>query len=313
MHGGRGWAAALAVALLLPGSMRWDEGHESPDLIDRRSESGGGGGGLLRLILTFAPLLVRHPLGLLVLLVLLVGGVIIGKLGAPPGEETPRATQTTGATAGAGDREKHFVAFVLDDTQKTWRDVFASEGRQYRNAKLVLYRDETPTGCGYGEAATGPFYCPNDERVYIDLSFYDELARRFGARGDFAQAYVIAHEIGHHVQKLLGTSAAMQNLRRSEREGSTGASVKLELQADCYAGIWAHSTDTRGLLEQGDMDEALRAAAAIGDDRLQRQARGVVVPETFTHGTSEQRARWLRRGYDTGAIEACDTFHAPAL
>ncbi len=292
--------------------MRWDEGHESPDLIDRRGEGGIRGGGGLGTVLQFAPLLVRHPLGILVLLLILAGAAVLQFVG-PRDTETPRATETTGASTQAGDREKHFVAFVLDDTQKVWRELFAKNGEKYRNAKLVLFTNATSTACGYGEAATGPFYCPEDERVYIDLSFYEDLARRFGARGDFAQAYVIAHEIGHHVQNQLGTSSAVHRLRRSEREGETGGSVRLELQADCFAGIWAHATDTRGLLEQGDVEEALTAASAIGDDRLQKQSRGVVVPETFTHGTSAQRARWFRRGYENGTIDACDTFHAKDL
>lgn len=292
--------------------MRWDEEHESPDLIDRRGEGPVRGGGGMGTIMSLAPLLVRHPIGIVILIALLIGSALLGRFGTQSAD-APRATETTSATTQGADREKHFVAFVLDDTQKNWRELFAKEGREYRNAKLVLFDGSTSTACGYGEAATGPFYCPADERVYIDLSFYDELARRFGAKGDFAQAYVIAHEIGHHIQNQLGTSSAVHNLRRSQREGETGASVRLELQADCYAGIWAHSTDTRGLLEQGDIDEALTAAAAIGDDRLQRQSTGVVSPETFTHGTSEQRARWFRTGYKTGDIAACDTFHTKSL
>jgi uncharacterized protein len=292
--------------------MRWDEGHESPDVIDRRGEGGGGGlgGGALRGIISLAPLLVRHPIGIVILLLLLVGSALLGTFGTGD-TDAPRATHTTGAAA--GDVEKHFVSFVLDDTQKTWKELFAQEGRDYRNAKLVLFDGATSTACGYGQAATGPFYCPIDERVYIDLSFYDDLARRFGAKGDFAQAYVIAHEIGHHVQNQLGAAAAVHNLKRSQRQGETGPNVRLELQADCYAGVWAHSTQTRGLLDPGDIDEALTAASAIGDDRLQRQSQGTVTPETFTHGTAEQRARWFRTGYQRGDIDACDTFHATML
>jgi predicted metalloprotease len=182
----------------------------------------------------------------------------------------------------------------------------------YRHAKLVLFTDATNTGCGFGRAATGPFYCPSDEQVYIDLGFYRELDQKLGAGGDFAQAYVIAHEMGHHVQKLLGTSDKVDKMR-GHTDGSGGASVRLELQADCYAGVWAHGAAQRNLLDQGDLDEALRAAAAIGDDRLQRQATGTVSPETWTHGSSEQRGRWLRRGYDTGKLESCDTFAANPL
>ncbi|MBX3207106.1 MAG: neutral zinc metallopeptidase [Labilithrix sp.] len=291
--------------------MRWDRGHESPDLIDRRGQAGGGGGGGLSGILALAPLLVRHPIGIVVLLLLLAGSVLLGRFGTSD-TDAPPVTRTTGAS-GAGDEEKHFVAFVLDDAQKTWREIFAERGRRYENAKLVLFDGETPTACGYGLSATGPFYCPSDGRVYIDLSFYDELSRRFGARGDFAQAYVVAHEIGHHVQNQLGVPDALRGLTRSEREGAGGANVRLELQADCYAGVWAHSTETRGLLEAGDVDEAMTAASAVGDDRLQEHASGVVTPETFTHGTAEQRARWFRKGYERGDMAACDTFEAPAL
>jgi predicted metalloprotease len=204
------------------------------------------------------------------------------------------------------------VSFVLDDVQKTWAEIFRQRGMTYPHAKLVLFTDSTPTGCGYGDSATGPFYCPVDRQVYIDLGFYRELAGRLGARGDFAEAYVIAHEIGHHVQKLLGTSDRLHEARGSEK-GAGGASVRLELQADCFAGIWGHSTAQRDLLEKGDLDEALGAASAIGDDRLQRQARGTVNPEKWTHGSSEQRSRWFRRGYDRGTIESCDTFGATSL
>jgi predicted metalloprotease len=294
--------------------MRWDQGHESPDVIDRRGERGGGGpGGMAQGILALAPLLMRSRLGILILVLLVVGSVIFGMVGTTgrDASQVTQRTETTGATV--KDDERHFVSFVLDDVQDNWQSIFEQEGRDYRNAKLVLYTGMTPTGCGYGQAATGPFYCPIDERVYIDLSFYDDLARRFGAKGDFAQAYVIAHEIGHHVQKQLGTTNAVRGLRRSERAGETGANVRLELQADCYAGIWAHSTESRGLLESGDVDEALRAASAVGDDRLQKASTGVVTPETFTHGTAEQRARWFRKGFDTGDPRACDTFHASTL
>ncbi len=261
-------------------------------------------------ILAFAPLLMRHPIGIVVLLLILVGSAFTGIFGTND-NDAPGVAQTTGATV--DDEGRQFVGYVLDDTQKTWQDIFAKGGRQYRNAKLVLFSDATSTACGYGQAATGPFYCPSDERVYIDLSFYDDLARRFGAKGDFAQAYVIAHEIGHHVQNQLGAAAAVRSLKKSQREGEAGASVRLELQADCLAGVWAHSTQSRGLLEQGDVEEALTAASSIGDDRLQKQAGGVVTPESFTHGTAEQRARWFRTGYERGDVDACDTFRASTL
>lgn len=266
------------------------------------------GGGWLALV----PLLIRHPIGIVILLVLLAVSVAVGRFGTRD-DHAPGVAETTGGTAAGGDEERHFVSFVLDDAQATWQSIFGERGRQYRNAKLVLFTGSTSTECGYGLAATGPFYCPTDERVYIDLSFFNELARRFGAKGDFAQAYVIAHEIGHHVQKQLGITDAVAQLRRAERQGESSASVRLELQADCFAGVWAHSTKTRGLLEAGDVNEALGAAAAVGDDRLQKRATGTVSPETFTHGTAEQRARWFKKGLDTGEISACDTFRAPSL
>jgi predicted metalloprotease len=213
--------------------------------------------------------------------------------------------------------EVHFVSFVLDDVQDSWAREFAQEGKPYRRAKLVLFEGATQTGCGFGQAATGPFYCPADERVYIDLGFFDELKNRLGAGGHFAQAYVIAHEIGHHIQKQLGISDRVDALRRARgaesREGPSGASVRLELQADCFAGIWAHSTQQRDLLEAGDIESAIGAAAAVGDDRLQRQATGTVSPEKWTHGSSAERTRWFQRGYTAGSIDACDTFSAPQL
>jgi predicted metalloprotease len=206
-----------------------------------------------------------------------------------------------------------FVSFVLDDSQKTWTGLFSQRGEAYRNAKLVLFTGSTQTSCGYGQAATGPFYCPTDQRVYIDLSFYRDLATRFGAQGDFAQAYVIAHEIGHHIQTLRGTSERVHKAPRSQQEGAGGLSVRLELQADCFAGVWAFSSNQRGLLEAGDIDEALGAASAIGDDRIQRQSGGTVQPETWTHGSAEQRARWFKKGYESGNPDTCDTFSSTAL
>lgn len=291
--------------------MRFDPGHESDDLIDRRGQNGGGfGGGGAGMLLGLLPLLGRSKLGLVIVLVLVglsVAGGLVGLGGDAPTDTGQRAAQTE--TTGAQD-PRHFVGFVLDDNQKTWREIFASRGgRPYENAKLVLFNDRTSTACGAGRAASGPFYCPNDERVYIDLSFYDELARRFGAKGDFAQAYVIAHEIGHHVQHQLGIA----NKVSPRSKGAESASVRLELQADCFAGIWSRSTEQRKLLDAGDFDEALRAASAIGDDRLQRASSGAVHPESFTHGTADQRARWLRTGFQRGTVEACDTFAADTL
>ena len=202
-----------------------------------------------------------------------------------------------------------FVSFVLDDVQNNWdRTLPAGTHVRYHHARLVLYRNSFPSACGRASMSTGPFYCPADEKVYLDLEFFSELRRRLGAPGDFAQAYVIAHEIGHHVQKLLGTEARVQHLRQEHPGEANPLSVRLELQADCYAGIWAHSTEQRNIVNRADITSAMRAAAAVGDDRLQRMGRGYVNPESFTHGTSAERVHWFRRGFDTGEISACDTF-----
>ncbi len=205
--------------------------------------------------------------------------------------------------------EVKFVSFVLDDVQHTWDRILPEqEHRPYRHAKLVLYRDAYPSGCGAAYSATGPFYCPEDEKVYLDLGFFAELRTKLGAPGQFAQAYVIAHELGHHVQKLLGIESKVQRLReRSPREANP-LSVRLELQADCFAGVWAHTTEQRHLVSDRDVAAAMRAAAAVGDDRLQRMGRGYVNPETFTHGTSAQRVEWFRRGFESGEVASCATF-----
>lgn len=208
------------------------------------------------------------------------------------------------------DRLAEFVSVILADTEETWREVFRQNGREYREPTLVLFTGAARSACGFAGAAVGPFYCPRDEQVYIDLSFYRDLADRYGAPGDFAQAYVLAHEVGHHVQTLLGISERVRRAQASaSRTDANRLSVRLELQADCLAGVWAHHAErARDLLEGGDVEEGLRAAAAIGDDRLQRRSRGTVVPESFTHGTSAQRARWFGTGLDGGTLEDCDTF-----
>jgi predicted metalloprotease len=208
----------------------------------------------------------------------------------------------------AEERLVQFVSFVLDDVQNTWRSILADRHVPYEDAKLVLFRDMTQSGCGTAQSTMGPFYCPLDEKAYIDLSFYDELQRRFGASGEFAEAYVLAHELGHHVQHLLGIDAQARRLQQSQPGSANAVSVRLELQADCFAGIWGHSTQQRRLLEQGDIEDGLNAAAAVGDDRLQRAATGHVNSESFTHGSSAQRTAWFKRGLTTGQIEACDTF-----
>lgn len=289
----------------MPGGMRWERGHESSDVIDRRGEGGGPAlGGLIGIL----PFLLRSKFGWVgIILVLLVG--VGGSLGGIFNRGEQRAADAPGARGTPAEKEMvEFVSFVLDDAQSTFRQQLATRGQSYRNAKLVLFTDATQTACGYGRAATGPFYCPPDERVYIDLGFYRELAERFGAKGDFAQAYVVAHEIGHHVQKTLGASDRVHAAPRSQQEGANGLSVRLELQADCYAGVWANSTSRRELLEKGDIEEGLGAAASVGDDRIQRQSTGTVRPESWTHGSAAQRASWFRRGYEAGSIDACDTF-----
>ncbi len=208
------------------------------------------------------------------------------------------------------ERLVEFVSFVLDDAQRTWARLLpASHNEQYRDARLVVFRDAVQSsGCGVGQSAMGPFYCPLDERVYIDLGFYDDLQRRFGAPGEFAQAYVIAHEIGHHVQNLLGTGARVRQMQEARPQLANELSVRLELQADCYAGIWGNSTDQRRILEPGDVEDGLNAAASIGDDRIQERTTGGVRPESFTHGTSAQRVSWFRRGLESGDPRTCDTF-----
>jgi predicted metalloprotease len=297
--------------------MRWDDNHESPDVIDRRGERGPAlGGAGLGGLLTFLPLLIRSPIGWVVLLALgafwfFSGGLGGGGEAQRPADARSRPAATAAAPAGE-DKMKSFVSFVFDDVQKTWEREFAESGKPYRRSKLVLFSNATQTACGAGRSATGPFYCPADERAYIDLSFYRELSGRFGAKGDFAQAYVLAHEVGHHVQNLLGTNDRVGRAR-GDQQGANSAAVRLELQADCYAGVWAHSTGQRKLLESGDVEEALGAATAIGDDRLQRQSGGTVSPETWTHGSSQQRVRWFRQGYEKGDPSACDTFAANIL
>jgi uncharacterized protein len=287
--------------------MRWTPGGVSEDVEDRRDQSGGGGGGFgfggMRLGLG----------GLLILFVLslvfkqnffaLLGGGGAGPSGSgvvsTPNPERDEAEKPL----------VQFVSFVLDDTQKTWDQLLPQQaGTPYRRAKLVLFRESTNSACGGAEAATGPFYCPGDEKVYIDLGFYDELKRRFGAPGEFAQAYVLAHEIGHHVQKIIGIESKVRQFQNQNPGSANALSVQMELQADCFAGVWAHTTQQRGLLEQGDVRSALGAAAAVGDDHIQQMTRGRVQPETFTHGSSQQRMDWFNRGFNSGSISACNTF-----
>jgi predicted metalloprotease len=274
--------------------MRWTPGGVSGNIEDRRGGGFGGGG---------------MKLGLGGTLVLLVLSLIFGRdffsLVSPGAyQDTPYSSS---ADRDAGETTAvQFVSFVLDDAQQTWHRLLP----QYRDAKLVLFRDAVQSACGFAQSASGPFYCPADEKVYLDLSFFEELKQRFGAPGDFAQAYVIAHEIGHHVQNLLGLSGRTQRYQRANPGDANAASVRLELQADCLAGVWGNSTAQREILEHGDVEEGLNAAAAIGDDRL---TRGRVSPDSFTHGTSAQRATWFRRGLQSGKASDCDTFSASGL
>src|SRR5262245_26424068 len=258
----------------------------------------------------FAVVVVGWLLGAdpIALLQLLAGGVQSAEVQAP----LPDAGQGGGGAPGPPDELADFVSVVLGDTEDAWGGVFAAGGARYEPPRLVLFTDLVQSACGMGQSAMGPFYCPRDAKVYIDLGFYRDLRDRFRAPGDFAQAYVIAHEVGHHVQNLLGTSAKLERLRAGRSRADQNAlSVLLELQADCYAGIWAHHADrARQVLEQGDLEEGLTAAAAIGDDRIQRETQGTVVPESFTHGSSQQRVEWFRRGLEQGSLEACDTFAA---
>lgn len=274
--------------------MRWAGRRQSGNVEDRRGLSpkmaiGGG----LGLVITIIALLLGQNPGT-------IGNLVPDQQPAPTGEYvgTPEEEQL-----------KDFVSVVLADTENIWGQLFQQQGATYRQPSVVLFTGQVESACGFASAASGPFYCPPDEKVYLDLSFFDELSQRFGAAGDFAAAYVIAHEVGHHVQKLLGTTDQMQTMRgRMSEEAYNQMSVRLELQADFFAGVFAHHEQSMNVIEPGDIEEALRAASAIGDDRLQKQTQGHVVPDAFTHGTSEQRARWFRRGFEAGDPSQGDTF-----
>jgi hypothetical protein len=289
--------------------MRWELGRRSQNIEDRRGMPGGMGGiargggiGGLGLI---ALLLLSWAFGIDP--TLLLQDLSQGSTTSVPDQRVP-----SGARAPESDERTAFVSAVLGDTEDTWHALFKQMGRTYREPTLVLFSGAAQSACGFAEAAVGPFYCPGDQKVYLDLSFFDELHDRFGASGDFAQAYVIAHEVGHHVQNLLGIADQVQGVRQRAGEREANAlSVMMELQADCFAGVWGYHADkNRHLLEAGDIEEGLNAAAAIGDDRLQRQAQGYVVPESFTHGSSAQRVRWFQQGLDSGDPGRCDTFTA---
>jgi uncharacterized protein len=292
--------------------MRWEGGRESENVEDRRW--GGGGGGL------------PFRIGGLGAIIILVGGLLLGvdpetlfsllngdqpqeQTQHQPGYGSSRPPQPE-RQATQEDPQKQFVSVVLADTEDVWQQVFQSSGRTYEEPKLVLFTDRIDSACGMASTASGPFYCPRDHKVYLDLAFFEEMKNRFHAPGEFAEAYVIAHEVGHHVQNSLGILRQANSQRaQSDERRSNAISVRLELQADCLAGVWAYHADrTKHIIEQGDIEAAMNAAAAIGDDRLQRQARGVVVPDSFTHGSSAQRVGWFKRGLDSGSTRQCDTF-----
>lgn len=288
--------------------MDWEAGETSSDIEDRRGDSGGGGG------FSFGGMGGGLGLGGVVILLIIslitgrnfLSGVSDGRSSAPA-RQVQRSSEPVEETA-SEKRSVQLLSWTLDDAQKTWEQIFQSQGRTYRHAKLVLFRDTTYSGCGNAQSATGPFYCPVDQKVYIDLSFWDELQKFGGGTSDFAQAYVVTHEIGHHVQRLLGTESNVQRLMQDHPEQRSRLSVALELQADCYAGVWAHSAEQRGHVHTSDIADGMKAAAAVGDDHLQKMAGRAVSPERFTHGSSAQRQQWLERGLESGSTGACNTF-----
>ena len=298
--------------------MRWNRDESDENVEDRRDETGGGGGGGFSgggMKLGLGGIIVVGLLSLVFrqnFFALLDGG----SPGPAPGQVSQAGPRPPSAPRPHDPKEeerKKFVTFVLNDTQRTWSKLLPKSGRQYQDAHLVLFRDAIRSACGNAESSSGPFYCPGDQKVYIDLGFYDELARKFGAPGEFAQAYVIAHEIGHHVQNLTGIEAKVRQQQQSHPDRVNELSVRLELQADCLAGVWGNYANKEGILEAGDLEAGLNAASAIGDDRLQKMARGRVSPESFTHGSSRQRVEWFRKGFDSGSPNACDTFRAPRI
>jgi len=290
--------------------MKWQLGRRSDNVEDRRGMGPGGGGGIrlglggVVIVSIIALLMGKNPLELL------------GLLEQPGGADTTQSQPSTPDVAPADDPSRQFVATILGSTEDVWGKYFQANGNAYPAPKLVLFSGEVASACGSATSAVGPFYCPGDQQVYLDTSFFDEMKSRLGGGGDFAQAYVIAHEVGHHIQTLTGVSAKMGALRAhgENMEGDNGLSVRQELQADCYAGVWANQAQQQyQWLEAGDVEEALNTASAIGDDRLQKETRGTVVPDSFTHGTSAQRVRWFRSGFDSGDVGHCDTFAAKQL
>lgn len=306
--------------------MRWKGRRQSSNVEDRRGRSGGGmfpggfgrsGGGRLRLPMGGARATGGSLSGIIVLVILFLGLRACGidpleiLAGGPGGMSGgPATTRQQGGPA--SDEMSRFVSVVLAETEDTWNGIFEAQGMDYEEPGMVLFSDGVRSACGFASSAAGPFYCPGDSKVYLDLGFFDQLARRFDAAGDFAQAYVVAHEVGHHVQNVTGILPRFNEMRQGMSQTEANAmSVRVELQADCFAGIWAHYTAQKGLLEEGDIEEALNAATQIGDDTLQRRTQGHVVPETFNHGTSKQRRTWFARGLKSGRLADCDTFNEP--
>ncbi|WP_213957870.1 MULTISPECIES: neutral zinc metallopeptidase [unclassified Variovorax] len=292
--------------------MRWEGNEQSDNVEDRRDGGGGGGGGFIG----------GRSIGIGTIAVALIGGWVLGinpltMLGMLSGGGSPQVQQQPGPAhkPPANDREAAFVSTVLKNTEVVWTAIFQQNGKTYTPPRLVLFRNATPTACGTGQSAMGPFYCPGDKKVYIDLAFYDTLKNRLGAPGEFAQAYVIAHEVGHHVQDELGVTGKVDAMRNRLSETQNNAlSVRVELQADCFAGVWArNSQESKQWLDPGDIEAAMNAAQKIGDDALQRSAGRAVVPDSFTHGTSAQRQHWFGAGYESGKIQSCDTFAARSL
>lgn len=275
--------------------MRWTPGGRSPNLEDRRSAGGGIGRGL-------------GVGGTVVVLALslIFGRNLFTDLGVSPAVGAASAPMTRTDSA-AEETEVQFISFLLDDVQSTWAKTLPQYGGRFHPARLVLFRNSTQSGCGPAQSVMGPFYCPVDERVYLDLGFFNELKKRYAASGDFAQAYVLAHELGHHIQHLLGTDARIRQAQEANPSDANQLSVRLELQADCYAGVWAHSTSQRQMLEQGDVDEALNAASAVGDDRIQQRTTGRINVDSFTHGSAAQRSEWFKRGFESGDPRSCST------
>ena len=290
--------------------MRWQGRRESDNVEDRRSSGGGGpsmGGPGFRLP--------SGKGGIILLVVVLVAGYYgVDLTGLMTGETGQQQQYSQRSISPNEDEAAKFTSVILATTEDTWGQLFEKMGRTYQQPKLVMYRGATRTGCGTGQSVMGPFYCPADSTVYIDLSFYDDMKRKLGADGDFAQGYVIAHEVGHHVQKLLGIEPKVRQLQQNASQADVNRlSVKMELQADCFAGVWGHFMEKRGILEAGDLEEALKTATAIGDDRLQKEATGRVVPDSFTHGTSLQRLNWFKKGFKSGNPNVCNTWQADKL